>query len=77
MKKVPQGALRMDAFYLRPLCKVSDASDSVWYTSVPIGKNFLQNMLPSICKEVGVPRRTIAGSSSYSSFKFKLKSVFM
>ena len=58
MKKVPKDTLGKDAFYLCPLGKVSDAPGSVWYTSVPLGKNMLRKMLPTMCEEVEIVRRT-------------------
>ena len=38
MKKVPKDVLSKDAFYLRPVAKVSDTPGSGWYTSIPVGK---------------------------------------
>ena len=38
MKKVPRKYYVRMLFYLRPVAKVSDAPESMWYTSVAVGK---------------------------------------
>ena len=58
MKKVPKGALSKGVFYLHPVAKVCDIPSSEWYTSIPVGKNMLQKMLPTMCEEAGITRRT-------------------
>lgn len=40
------------------VAKVSYAAGSLWFTSVPVGKNMLQKMLPTMCEEAGFARRT-------------------
>ena len=58
MKKVPKGALSKGAFYFHPVSKVSDIPGSEWCNSIPVGKNMLQKMLPMMCEEAGIARRT-------------------
>ena len=47
LKKIPP-----DAIYLQ-LRRVTVATDSFWYTAVPLGVNQLSQMLPRMCKEAG------------------------
>ena len=58
MEKVPKGALSKGAFYLHPVAKVCDIPGSEWYTSIPVRKNMLQKMLPTMCEEAGITRQT-------------------
>ena len=57
LKKVPKDALDKNNFYLRPQRIASD-TDGVWYMPVPVGRNTLQKMLPAMCEEAGIARRT-------------------
>ena len=38
-KRLPQGALERDVFYLRPLTKVERDEESVWFSAVAVGRN--------------------------------------
>lgn len=49
LKKIPPDA---KALYLQPR-RVTVATDSFWYTAVPLGVNQLSQMLPRMCKEAG------------------------
>ena len=41
-------------FYLHPLSQVPANPSSPWYTSVPVGRDSLQNKLKNMCKEAGI-----------------------
>ena len=56
--KVPHETLDLEAFYLRQLGKVSEDPNYPWYSCAPIGKNMLRKMLPTMCEEAGIGRRT-------------------
>lgn len=49
LTKIPPNA---KALYLQPR-RVTAATDSYWYTTVPLGVNQLAQMLPRMCKEAG------------------------
>ena len=59
ISKLPSEAKDKDLFYVRPMDKIN-ASEStyertVWYYSIPIGRNKLSQMVPEICKLVTKP----------------------
>ncbi|XP_067290964.1 zinc finger MYM-type protein 3 isoform X4 [Pseudorasbora parva] len=49
LSKIPADA---KALYLQPK-RMYVISDEIWYTAVPLGVNYLSQMLPKICKEAG------------------------
>lgn len=49
LSKIPPDA---KALYLQPR-RVTAATDSLWYTAVPLGVNKLSQMLPRLCQEAG------------------------
>ena len=52
LAKLPPNVEELDIFYFRP--NHCSGDDSVWFTSVPIGKNMLSKMLKTMCFEAGV-----------------------
>ncbi|XP_073687047.1 uncharacterized protein KIAA1958 isoform X2 [Garra rufa] len=50
LSKIPADA---KALYLQPK-RTYVISDEMWYTSFPLGVNYLSQMLPKICKEAGM-----------------------
>ena len=50
---LPEKAKKEDVFYLRPLDK-HPKEGPVWFSSTPLGKNTLDNMVKNTCKEVGI-----------------------
>ena len=57
ISKLPAKAIEADLFYVRPLGKVT-ADSPTWYTSVPLGKNKLYNMVKEMCTDGGIETRT-------------------
>ena len=55
LQKLPHDAQVKDIFYLRPLSTTPADSSSPWYTSTPVGKNTLNNMLKEMCRLAGIP----------------------
>ena len=51
--KVPKEAIKRDNFYLRPLSKLPEEGKP-WFTSVPLGRNKLGNMVKDMCKTCGI-----------------------
>lgn len=49
--KVPDSAKANDIFYLRPLNKVPESEDAIWFSSVPVGKNQLGKMVKHMCSQ--------------------------
>uniref|UniRef100_A0A9J7XN91 Zgc:174877 n=1 Tax=Cyprinus carpio carpio TaxID=630221 RepID=A0A9J7XN91_CYPCA len=49
LSKIPADA---EALYLQPKRRYM-VTDEMWYTAVPLGVNYLSQMLPKICKEAG------------------------
>ena len=54
ISKLPAEAVEKDLFYVRPMEKTNKQAPtyerSVWYYSIPIGRNKLSQMVPEICK---------------------------
>ena len=57
ISKLPAKAIEADLFYVRSLAKVTKDSPT-WYTSVPLGKNKLYNMVKDMCNNSGIEART-------------------
>ena len=55
--KVPKEALTKNAFYLRPLPNVPSDPCKPWFSSVPVGRNTLSNMMKEMAKEAGLPNQ--------------------
>ena len=51
LTKLPKSAKEQDVFYLRPLSKISDVDDAVWFSSVLIGKYVLSKMVKKMCSK--------------------------
>ena len=49
ISKLPQAAKEKDLFYMRPFEKVKP-DQSVWYYSIPVGRNRLSRMVPEMCQ---------------------------
>ncbi|XP_051737398.1 zinc finger MYM-type protein 2 isoform X3 [Ctenopharyngodon idella] len=64
LSKIPADA---KALYLQPK-RTYFISDEIWYTTLPLGVNYLSQMLPKICKEAGT--RTI-----YTNHSLRLTSI--
>ena len=54
--KLPEEAFSKDVFYVRPLKNWT--ADSIWYMSVPVGKNTLSSMVPKMFKSAGLEEKT-------------------
>ena len=54
LKRLPQKAIENDNFYVRPLPKFDTSEGSIWFTSVPIGRNKLAKMTSDMCKNAGI-----------------------
>ena len=54
ISKLPPEAVEKDLFYVRPMEKVNKQPPtyerSVWYYSIPLGRNKLSQMVPEMCK---------------------------
>ena len=54
ISKLPSEAKDKDLFYVRPMEKTNSSTPtyerSVWYYSIPVGRNKLAQMVPEICK---------------------------
>ena len=49
ISKLPQAAKEKDLFYMQPFEKVKP-DQSVWYYSIPVGRNRLSRMVPEMCQ---------------------------
>ena len=58
LSKLPEGARQRDLFYVRPAKKNGE-----WYEEYPLGKNRLNMMLKSMCKEAGIKKENITNHS--------------
>ena len=56
LSKIPNEAKEKDVFYVRPLAHVKNPS-LPWYTSVPVGRNSLNQMVPKMCSEAQISGR--------------------
>ena len=54
VSKLPLEAVEKDLFYCRPLSSVPADTSKLWYSAVPIGRNTLTKMVPSMCEEAGI-----------------------
>lgn len=81
ISKLPTEAVEKDLFYVCPMEKVNKQPPtygrSVWYYSIPIGRNKLSQMVPEICK-LGLATKQIIvcerqGLLSYMKHKFQKK----
>ena len=54
VSKLPLEAVEKDVFYCRPLPSAPADTSKPWYSAVPIGRNTLTNMVPSMCEEAGI-----------------------
>ncbi len=51
--KVPKEAIERDNFYVRPLTKLPE-EEKPWFSSVPLGRNKLGNMVKDMFKTCGI-----------------------
>ena len=54
--KLPSDAHKKSAFYFRP--KSGTPKEGPWYTSAPVGKNTLADMVCKMCAKAGLERKT-------------------
>ena len=54
ISKLPPEAVINDLFYCRPLQSAPLDNSKPWYSAVPVGRNMLDKMVSSMCKEAGV-----------------------
>lgn len=52
--KLPKDAFKKDLFYVRPLAKLPCDENQPWYTSVPVGKNMLNNKVKTMCNKARI-----------------------
>ena len=52
--KLPKDAFKKDIFYVRSLAKLSDDQNEPWYSSVPVGKNTLNNKVKTMCSKAKI-----------------------
>lgn len=54
ISKLPQEAIEKGNFYCRPLETRPSDHSKPWFTSIPIGRNYLAKMVPTMCEEAGI-----------------------
>ena len=54
LQKLPPEAKEKDIFYLKPLPVTPSDPSHPWFSSTPIGKNTLNNMLKQMCRSAGI-----------------------
>ena len=54
ISKLPPQAFEKDIFYCRPLPCAPVDGQMPWYSSVPIGRNQLSQMVSGMCEEAGI-----------------------
>ena len=57
LQKLPSDAKEKDVFYLRPLPTVPSDPSQPWFTSTPVGKNTLNNMMKQMCQNAGISQQ--------------------
>ena len=57
LQKLPNAALELDTFYMRPLCAAPSDPQRLWFANCPVGRNILASMVKDMCAEVGITGR--------------------